>query len=127
MTCPGFADDLYALYALNLVQKNEGGELRRHLHQGCSTCHERIVEAAELWFMLAALSDTLEPQYWSAPSSGLRRRILQSICPAAPGKRRVSFGPWLVSQRAAPQGLESDGNAGARFCASGSYAGAIRE
>jgi hypothetical protein len=98
VTCTGFADDIYALYALGLGVEGED-ELRQHLLDECPTCHHRILKAAELWFVMGALTGTLEPQYCSAPSPALRERILRSIRtpslkkPASPSCLRPVFEP----------------------------------
>jgi anti-sigma-K factor RskA len=63
----------YDLYALDIAEEPESGEIRAHLNRGCEVCMAGMKRALET----TALIGTTAPQV--QPSSQLRRRILASV------------------------------------------------
>jgi hypothetical protein len=62
----------YDLYALDIAEEPERGEIRAHLNRGCEVCMAGVKRALET----AALIGSTAPE--AQPSSKLRRRILAS-------------------------------------------------
>lgn len=72
MTCEELRQ-YYDLYALDIAEEPERGEIRAHLNRGCEVCMAGVKRALET----AALIGTTAPP--AQPSSALRRRILASV------------------------------------------------
>jgi hypothetical protein len=72
MTCEELRPH-YDLYALDIAEEPERGEIRAHIHRGCEVCVAGIRAALET----AALIGVSAPL--AQPSSRLRRRILASV------------------------------------------------
>jgi len=85
-------DDLrehYDLYAIDIAEEPERGEIRAHLNRGCEVCMAGVKRALETM----ALVGTSAPA--ATPSSKLRRRILASI---GSEERRSSWLPlWAAA------------------------------
>ncbi len=63
----------YDLYALDIAEEPERGEIRAHLNRGCEVCMAGVKQALETVTLLGAGAPPVEP------SSQLRRRILGSV------------------------------------------------
>jgi anti-sigma-K factor RskA len=79
----------YDLYALDIAEEPERGEIRAHLNRGCEVCMAGVKRALET----AALVGSTAPGV--QPSSQLRRRILASV-----GVERRRFN-WVIMAWAA--------------------------
>jgi anti-sigma-K factor RskA len=70
-------DELYELFVLGALERNQAQEIEQHLQDNCPYCQERVREANEL---MAAFASVAEPV---KPPKELRNRVLASIAPAA--------------------------------------------
>jgi anti-sigma-K factor RskA len=87
MNCEQLRDH-YDLYALDIAEDPERGEIRAHLDRGCEVCVAGVKRALETAALLGASAPDV------APSGRLRRRILASVGV----ERRVN---WMVAWTAA--------------------------
>lgn len=86
-------DELYELFVLGSLDREEAAEIEKHLDDDCTYCNARVREATELAAAFSGLLDVVQP-----PDS-LRKRILKSIAPAAmpaPKKQTSWFGGMLA-------------------------------
>jgi len=97
MSCDQFSD-LFELYAIGVLEKDESEALRLHLDTGCDECGKRFVQA----LMQANLVSETIPLV--EPPTGLRNRIAASVgatpvivMPSPKQKRRPAIVPWLVA------------------------------
>jgi anti-sigma-K factor RskA len=72
MNCEQLRDH-YDLYALDIAEEPERGEIRAHLSRGCDVCVAGVKRALEAAALLGASAPRAEP------SAKLRRRILASV------------------------------------------------
>ncbi len=63
----------YELYALNIAEEPERGEIREHLNRGCEVCLSGVKQALQIAALLGASAPA------ATPSSKLRGRILASV------------------------------------------------
>lgn len=75
-------NELYALYALGVLEPELATEIERHLDEQCAYCQEHMRDALQL---TAALAGTAEP---ISPPARLRERIITSVGPKKPAKNR---------------------------------------
>lgn len=68
-------DELYALYALGVLEADLSAEIEQHLEEKCAYCLEQVREASEL---AAALAGVAEPV---KPPARLRERVIASVKP----------------------------------------------
>jgi hypothetical protein len=87
MRCPGFPDDNYAFYALDLLQGPERDEIDAHLQAGCETCRAEIGQSRGLWYSVGTATTE------ATPPRGLRGRIVGSVAGKRSGWR---FWPVLA-------------------------------
>lgn len=85
--------DMYEMYSVGLLDRDERGEIDQHLADGCETCRTGVRRA--LATNAAILS--LAPE--AAPPRRLRRRVLAGI-----GVERQSWG-WMAAWGAVTAGL----------------------
>jgi hypothetical protein len=104
MSCDQFTD-LFELYAIGVLEKEESQALRSHLDQGCDDCGKRFVQAL---MQANAVSETVPLE---EPPAVLRNRIAASVAAALPvseaapvimmpkaaKKSRPAIVPWLVA------------------------------
>jgi hypothetical protein len=97
MSCDQFTD-LFELYAVGVLEKDESEALRLHLDSGCDECGKRFVQA----LMQANMVSETVPA--AEPPAGLRGRIGASVAaspvlvmPAPRKKQRATILPWLVA------------------------------
>jgi anti-sigma-K factor RskA len=79
----------YDLYALDIAEEPERGEIRVHLNRGCEVCMAGVKRALETTTSLAATAPDVEP------SRKLRRRILASV--GAERRAPGWFAVWAMS------------------------------
>jgi len=75
--------DRLTLYALDLLDEEDAGEVGRHLDQGCAVCRREVAEIREI-FARSLVGDLELHQ----PPPGLRRRVLAAV-EAAPAVAQV--------------------------------------
>jgi hypothetical protein len=63
----------YDLYALDIAEEPERGEIRAHLNRGCEVCMAGVKRALETAALIGSTAPGVQP------SSRLRRRILASV------------------------------------------------
>jgi hypothetical protein len=98
MSCDQFTD-LFELYAVGVLEKDESEALRSHLDSGCDQCGKRFVQA----LMQANLVSETVPL--EEPPASLRDRIAASVganrvfmMPSpSPAKPRPALIPWLLA------------------------------
>jgi len=97
MSCDQFTD-LFELYAVGVLEKEESEALRLHLDSGCDECGKRFVQA----LMQANLVSDTVPLV--EPPAGLRNRIAASVAaspvmvmPAPKKNARPAILPWLLA------------------------------
>jgi anti-sigma-K factor RskA len=78
----------YDLYALDIAESPERGEIRVHINRGCEVCMAGVKRSLETVALIGAGAPPAEP------SSQLRRRILASV---GSEERRAEWLPWLVA------------------------------
>ncbi|MBV9301035.1 MAG: anti-sigma factor [Acidobacteriaceae bacterium] len=78
-------DELYELYVLNALDRDDAFQIDAHLEDDCAHCQEGIRAALQTTAALSVLADPAEP------TKDLRRRTLSSIKPPARSR------PWLVA------------------------------
>ena len=88
MNCDQLRDH-YDLYALDIAEDPERGEIRAHLNRGCEVCVAGVKRALQTTALLGASAPPAEP------SGKLRRRILASV---GVETRRLN---WIVAWTAA--------------------------
>ena len=72
MTCEEL-QDMFELYSLGVLERDESEELEAHLARGCSTCQDNFKRALSMNAALIGSSPDI------APSPKLKRRILASV------------------------------------------------
>jgi Anti-sigma-K factor rskA len=65
--------DHYDLYALDIAEEPERGEIRAHLNRGCEVCMAGVKRSLETVTLIGASAPDVQPR------SQLRRRILASV------------------------------------------------
>lgn len=85
MNCNDLRDH-YDLYALDIAEGPERGEIRVHLQRGCEVCVAGVKRSLETVALIGASAPSAEP------SSQLRRRILASV-----GAGQRAGIPWWAS------------------------------
>jgi hypothetical protein len=99
MSCDQFSD-LFELYAIGVLEKDESEALRLHLDTGCDECGKRFVQA----LMQANLVSETIPLV--EPPAGLRSRIAASVgagaatvtsMPSPKKKKRTAIFPWMLA------------------------------
>jgi anti-sigma-K factor RskA len=88
MTCEELRQH-YDLYALDIAEEPERGEIRTHLNRGCEVCVPGVRRALETAALIGASAPPAQP------SSQLRRRILASV---GSEERRAN---WITAWAAA--------------------------
>src|SRR5580704_476427 len=88
MDCEDLRDH-YDLYALDIAEEPERGEIRAHLNRGCEVCMAGMKRALETATFLGASAPPAEP------SSKLRRRILASVGAERRGPGWIAL--WAMS------------------------------
>ena len=86
-------DELYELFVLGSLDRDEAAEIEKHLDENCTYCHARVREATELAAAFSGLIDVV------TPPDDLRKRVLKSIAPPpAPAAKKQSswFGGMLA-------------------------------
>jgi Anti-sigma-K factor rskA len=86
MNCEDLRDH-YDLYALDIAEEPERGEIRAHLDRGCAVCVAGVKRSLEISALMGAAADQAQP------SPKLRRRILASV---GSNDRRYSWVPVLA-------------------------------
>ena len=79
-------DELYELFVLGALERDQVGEIEQHIYDNCSYCQGKVQEAWELMAAFATVADPVEPPKY------LRNRVLSSIAPPAPTFNRN----WLT-------------------------------
>jgi hypothetical protein len=72
MNCEDLRDH-YDLYALDIAEEPERGEIRAHLDRGCAVCVAGVKRSLEITALMGAAANEAQP------SPKLRRRILASV------------------------------------------------
>lgn len=72
MSCDELKDH-YDLFALDIAEEPERGEIRAHLNRGCEVCMSGVKRSLETVSLLSAVAPPAQP------SAQLRRRILASV------------------------------------------------
>ena len=85
MNCDELRDH-YDVYALDIAEEPERGEIRTHLHRGCEVCMAGVKRSLETVTLIGASAP------WAEPSRQLRRRILASV-----GFEQRAGVPWWAS------------------------------
>jgi len=85
MNCDELRDH-YDLYALDIAEGPEPGEIRAHLQRGCEVCMAGMKRSLETVTLIGAGAP------WAEPSSQLRRRILASV-----GLEQPAGLPWWAA------------------------------
>jgi anti-sigma-K factor RskA len=85
MNCDELRDH-YDLYALDIAEEPERGEIRAHLRRDCEVCMAGVKRSLETVSLIGASAP------WAEPSRQLRRRILASA-----GFEQRAATPWWVS------------------------------
>src|ERR1700719_236440 len=78
----------YDLYALDVAEAPESGEVRAHIRRGCEVCVAGVKRSLETVALIGACAPPAEP------SSQLRRRILASV---GSEERKAGWIPWWAS------------------------------
>lgn len=78
----------YDLYALDIAEAPESGEIRAHIRRGCEVCMAGVKRSLETVALIGACAPPAEP------SSQLRRRILASV---GSEERKAGWIPWWAS------------------------------
>ncbi len=86
MNCEDLRDH-YDLYALDIAEEPERGEIRAHLDRGCAVCVAGVKRSLEITALMGAAANQAQP------SPKLRRRILASV---GSDDRRFSWVPVLA-------------------------------
>ncbi len=68
-------DELYELFVLGALDREEAAEIEKHLEDNCTYCTARVREASILAAAFAGLADIVQPP------ENLRKRVLNSITP----------------------------------------------
>lgn len=84
MNCDELRDH-YDMYALDIADQPERGEIRAHLNRGCEVCMAAVRRSLETAALIGASAPPAQP------SSQLRRRILASV-----GSEERRFGGMLL-------------------------------
>ena len=84
----------YDLFALDLAEQPEQGEIRAHLARGCEVCTAGVRRSLET---IALIGATVDP---AQPSSQLRRRILASVGSDDRQSRWIPSIAWSVAMTA---------------------------
>jgi len=74
-------DELYELFVLRTLEREEASEIEQHLRDGCVHCEARVREADALMAAFAGTVEIVEPP------GHLRERVLSSIRPSPAPKR----------------------------------------
>jgi len=82
MSCEELSD-LFELYSLGLLEREENREIEIHMARGCAKCGENLKNALAMNAVLISTSPEV------APPSGLKRRVMSSV-----GLHRKGWG-WL--------------------------------
>jgi anti-sigma-K factor RskA len=85
MTCDELRNH-YDLYALDIAEEPERGEIRTHLQRSCEVCMAGVKRSLETVTLIGASAP------WAEPSRQLRRRILASV-----GFEQRAGMPWWAS------------------------------
>ena len=78
----------YDLYALDIAEAPESGEIRAHIRRGCEVCMAGVKRSLETVALIGACAPPAEP------SSQLRRRILASV---GSEERKAGWIPWWAA------------------------------
>ncbi len=81
-------DELYELFVLGSLDRDEAAEIEKHLNENCTYCHARVREATQLAAAFSGLIDVVQPP------DHLRARVLRSIAPA-PAPVVKKQGSWF--------------------------------
>jgi len=87
MNCDELRDH-YDLYALDIAESPESGEIHAHIRRGCEVCMAGVKRSLETVALIGACAPPAEP------SSELRRRILASV---GSEERSAGWIPWWAS------------------------------
>ncbi len=71
-------DELYELFVLGALDREEAAEIENHLQDNCTYCTARVREATVLAAAFAGLADVVQPP------ENLKKRVLNSIAPQRP-------------------------------------------
>jgi anti-sigma-K factor RskA len=83
-------DELYEMFVLGALERDQAGEIEQHLQDNCPYCQGRVQEA---WELMAAFASVAEPV---EPPKHLRNRVLASIAPPAPRTNKNWFAGLLA-------------------------------
>jgi anti-sigma-K factor RskA len=84
-------EELVALQAMGVPLGREGGDLARHLEEGCDVCERLLIELRVAASVLAVEARPV------APRRQLRDQILRSLSPSRPERPRlVSWPTWAM-------------------------------
>jgi hypothetical protein len=92
MNCTELRDH-YDLFALDIAEQPEQGEIREHLNRGCEVCSTGVRRSLETATLIGATAPPAEP------SPRLRRRILASIGEERPS-RGMPVWAWALAMTA---------------------------
>ena len=76
-------DDLYELFVLGALDREEAREIEKHLEEGCTYCSARVREANELAAVFAGLAEPVQPP------AELRERVLRTVAPPRPAAAKA--------------------------------------
>ncbi len=74
-------DELYELFVLRTLEREEASQIEQHLRDGCAHCEAKVREADALMAAFAATVDIVQPP------ARLRERVLSSVRPSPALKR----------------------------------------
>lgn len=74
-------DELYELFVLRTLEREQASEIEEHLRAGCAHCEAKIREADALMAAFATTVDIIQPP------AHLRERVLSSVRPSPVPKR----------------------------------------
>jgi hypothetical protein len=93
MNCDELRDH-YDLYALDIAEQLERGEIRAHLNRGCEICTAGVRRSLETVALIGATTPPAQPSYQ------LRRRILASIGSEERRPGRMPTWAWALATAA---------------------------
>lgn len=74
-------DELYELFVLRALEREQASEIDQHLRDGCAYCEAKVTEANALMAAFATTVDVVQPP------AHLRERVLSSVRPSPVPKR----------------------------------------
>ncbi len=87
-------DELYELFVLGSLDREEAAAIEKHLQDNCTYCHARVREATAMTASFSGLLEVVKPPEY------LRKRVLGTIAPpraVLPAKKQTAwFGGMLA-------------------------------